>query len=78
MDIIVFFPDKSLVFNILNNSLFVNEFVSSVPKSSIINRQALHCNHISFIHPITHQNLNIDCELPLDMKLIIRTIAGFF
>ena len=47
-------------------------------KSSIINRQALHCNHISFIHPITHQNLNIDCELPLDMKLIIRTIAGFF
>lgn len=47
-------------------------------KSSIINRQALHCNHISFIHPITHKTLSIDCELPLDMKLIIRTIAGFF
>ena len=39
-------------------------------KSDLINRQALHSYHISFIHPISNKIINIYCELPDDMKKI--------
>ena len=39
-------------------------------KSDLINRQALHSHHISFIHPISNKIMNIYCELPDDMKKI--------
>lgn len=41
-------------------------------KSSLINRQALHCYSISFVHPITKEVLNITCNLPKDMKNIFK------
>lgn len=37
--------------------------------SSLINRQALHCYKISFVHPITKEILTFECELPNDMIL---------
>ena len=41
-------------------------------KSSLINRQALHCYSISFVHPITKEVLNITCNLPKDMENILK------
>lgn len=40
----------------------------------MINRQALHCGEISFIHPVTEEKISITTELPEDMKIIINTI----
>ena len=39
-----------------------------------INRQALHCNKISFIHPITNIKLNFEANIPDDMNKIIQII----
>ncbi len=39
--------------------------------SPIINRQALHCYYMSFIHPITYKKVSYKSELPEDMKYII-------
>ena len=41
-------------------------------KSSLINRQALHCYSISFVHPITKEVLNITCNLPKDKENIFK------
>lgn len=38
--------------------------------SSLISRQALHSYKISFIHPITNQNMIFNCGLPDDMNFI--------
>lgn len=39
-------------------------------KSSLINRQALHCHKISFLHPITKEILTFTAPIPLDMSFI--------
>ena len=39
--------------------------------SDLINRQALHCYKVSFIHPITKQSLTFNCDLPNDMNSIL-------
>lgn len=36
-----------------------------------INRQALHCKEMSFVHPITETDLKLSCDLPEDMKNLI-------
>jgi len=38
-----------------------------------IDRQALHSYRISFIHPISHENLEFVCEFPEDMKKRIES-----
>ena len=38
-------------------------------KSTLISRQALHAYNISFIHPITHKQLEFKIDLPNDMKI---------
>lgn len=40
-------------------------------KSNLINRQALHAYKISFVHPIKKKTLNIEIDLPNDMKKLI-------
>lgn len=40
--------------------------------SNLINRQALHCYNLKFTHPITKDNLEFLCELPLDFKKILK------
>ena len=47
----------------------IGDFLYS-SKSDLINRQALHSYHISFIHPISNKIIDIYCELPEDMKKI--------
>lgn len=37
--------------------------------SDFINRQALHCYKIQFIHPVSKKILDFTCELPLDFKV---------
>lgn len=41
-------------------------------KSSIINRQALHCYKLSFLHPITKKHLEFCSNLPNDMLNLIK------
>ena len=40
-------------------------------KSNLINRQALHAYKISFIHPISKENIILEIDLPDDMKKIL-------
>lgn len=38
----------------------------------LINRQALHCYKLSFIHPISNKNVSYISELPYDMKQLLN------
>lgn len=40
-------------------------------KSDLINRQALHCYYLSFIHPITFEKLEFKIDLPYDIKKLL-------
>lgn len=40
--------------------------------SNLINRQALHCYRLNFIHPITQKAINLIANLPEDMILLIN------
>lgn len=51
---------------IIGDSLYNRE-------SSLINRQALHCSEMSFIHPITKEPIKIVAELPEDFKKVINS-----
>ena len=48
---------------ILGDTLYGNE-------SPLINRQALHCHKICFIHPITHKKMELISKVPNDMKIL--------
>ena len=37
-------------------------------EESLINRQALHASHLSFLHPRTKERINLSSDLPEDMK----------
>ena len=37
-----------------------------------ISRQALHCTHLQFNHPITNMPLQFDCPLPEDLQQIVK------
>lgn len=41
-------------------------------ESSLINRQALHCKTISFIHPVTEEKITLNCDFPPDIKLLLE------
>lgn len=40
-------------------------------KSNLIDRQALHCYKLSFIHPVTKKQLEFICNLPTDINSLI-------
>ena len=40
--------------------------------SNLINRQALHCTKLSFMHPITKKELKLEAPIPLDMQSLIN------
>ena len=40
--------------------------------SNLIERQALHCYHICFSHPIFKNNLDFVCDLPDDLKKLTK------
>lgn len=40
--------------------------------SNLIERQALHCSKMEFIHPITAKKIEIDSPIPKDMNLIYK------
>ncbi len=50
---------------ILGDSLYGNT-------SNLISRQALHAYKVSFIHPISHNNLTLEIDLSEDMKEILN------
>lgn len=37
-----------------------------------ISRQALHCKTISFIHPVTGENITVDSDFPEDIKAVLK------
>ncbi len=41
-------------------------------ESQLIDRQALHCHKISFIHPITKKHIELISPIPKDMKKAIN------
>lgn len=41
-------------------------------KRSLIHRQALHCQQITFTHPISRENLSFQVEMPEDMGSLLR------
>lgn len=45
--------------------------------SSLINRQALHSYKISFFHPVTKQTMTFSCDLPDDMKKVVKRDTPF-
>ncbi|OGF51326.1 MAG: RNA pseudouridine synthase [Candidatus Firestonebacteria bacterium GWA2_43_8] len=45
-------------------------------KDEHIDRQALHCSYLSFLHPVTGKKLEFKAELPEDIKKVIRIYAG--
>ena len=40
--------------------------------SDLICRQALHCYHMNFLHPIFNNILDIVCDLPNDFKNVLK------
>lgn len=42
---------------------------------SILQRQALHCSRIQFIHPISNQLIDISSPLPKDMKSFLQNLS---
>lgn len=50
---------------IVGDTLYGNE-------SLLINRQALHCYEMKFMHPITNENMVITCPMPEDMKVLME------
>ena len=38
----------------------------------ILNRQALHCNELSFEHPITRENIKVQSKLPEDLQKLLN------
>ena len=46
------------------------DFLYGNENDGILQRQALHCGEISFIHPVTGEELKLTADLPEDMKKI--------
>lgn len=40
----------------------------------LINRQALHCHNLKFVHPITKEKIDVLAPLPNDIKIIIENL----
>ena len=45
--------------------------------SNFINRQALHSYKIGFIHPITKEKMQFECDMPSDLKVLLKKIKIF-
>lgn len=45
-------------------------------KKDILNRQALHCHEISFLHPFTGKFHTIQARLPVDMEKAIKQLSS--
>ena len=54
---------KSIGYPLLGDSLYGST-------STLISRQALHCHHLKFVHPITNKVVNVFSNLPNEMDLI--------
>lgn len=44
--------------------------------TTCINRQALHCHKLYFIHPFTKQEVEITSQIPDDMNRIVKNVRG--
>lgn len=55
---------------LLGDELYASEYnIQNICK--YIQRQALHCSKISFNHPITNKSIEIICDLPDDMNILV-------
>lgn len=57
-------------FSYLNHPLIGDDIYGD--KSNLLQRQALHCSKISFIHPITKKEITIICDIPEDIKSLLK------
>lgn len=54
---------------IIGDSLYGKE-----EEESLINRQALHASHISFVHPRKKEVIELSCQLPEDINKLIEAL----
>lgn len=43
----------------------------------LLPRQALHAKELGFVHPVTHERMHFDSELPADMQAVIEKWRGY-
>lgn len=54
----------------LNHPLLGDELYGG--KTNLIDRQALHCHNLKFIHPITKNEIDVSSDLPEDMNVVLK------
>lgn len=42
--------------------------------TSLISRQALHCQKVSFVHPVSGRQISVETQLPEDIRQLLRLI----
>jgi 23S rRNA pseudouridine1911/1915/1917 synthase len=47
----------------------------SESQERLIDRVALHAAHMEFVHPRTGEKVSFDCEMPADLKYLIRELS---
>jgi 23S rRNA pseudouridine1911/1915/1917 synthase len=57
------------------NSGYYKSFIQNC--FEICNRQALHAKTLGFIHPVTHQQMLFDSDLPSDMAHLLSEFDDF-
>lgn len=40
----------------------------------LLNRQALHCSDMKFIHPVSRKPIDVHCDIPYDMQNILKVL----
>lgn len=43
----------------------------------LVERQTLHSHHIKFLHPISNEKIEFECELPKDLKALRNQLSKF-
>lgn len=60
-------------FSSIGHPLFGDSLYADNP-TDLINRQALHCFKLSFIHPVTQQRVTVESKLPKDIERLIQKL----
>jgi 23S rRNA pseudouridine1911/1915/1917 synthase len=61
---------------IRRGSLFREEIETAGKALSLIERQALHAGELSFIHPVTGEEMTFQAPLPPDFQLVLGFLEG--
>ncbi|GKQ43082.1 pseudouridine synthase [Companilactobacillus sp. RD055328] len=60
-------------FSAIGHPLFGDSLYAKEP-TTLINRQALHCFKLSFIHPFTQEIVEVESQVPIDIRELIHEL----